>query len=66
MLIRLAPDHASADLPSDITPKTAYLNRRTLLQQSVGLGLLTGLGAAWSQTSPTPTVLPGKLPALPS
>jgi sulfoxide reductase catalytic subunit YedY len=66
MLIRLAPDHASADLPSDITPKTAYMNRRTLLQQSVGLGLLTGVGAAWSQTSPTPTVVPGKLPALAS
>jgi sulfoxide reductase catalytic subunit YedY len=31
----------------------------------VGLGLLSGVGAAWSQTSPAPTVVPGKLPALP-
>jgi sulfoxide reductase catalytic subunit YedY len=66
MLIRLSPDAASTDLPSDITPKHAYLNRRALLQQSVGLGLLTGMGAAWSQTGPTPTVVPGKLPALAS
>jgi sulfoxide reductase catalytic subunit YedY len=66
MLIRLSPDAASTDLPSDITPKDAYLNRRALLQQSLGLGLLTGVGAAWSQTNPTPTVVPGKLPALPS
>jgi sulfoxide reductase catalytic subunit YedY len=66
MLIRLSPDAASIDLPSDITPKDAYLNRRALLQRSVGLGLLSGVGAAWSQTSPTPTVVPGKLPALPS
>ena len=66
MLIRLSPDAASTDLPSDITPKHAYLNRRALLQHSVGLGLLTGVGAAWSQTGPTPTVVPGKLPALPS
>ena len=66
MLIRLSPDAASTDLPSDITPKHAYLNRRALLQHSVGLGLLTGVGAAWSQTGPTPTVVPGKLPALAS
>jgi sulfoxide reductase catalytic subunit YedY len=66
MLIRLSPDAASTDLPSDITPKDAYLNRRALLQHSVGLGLLTGVGAAWSQTGPTPTVVPGKLPALAS
>ena len=66
MLIRLSPDAASTDLPSDITPKHAYLNRRALLQHSVGLGLLTGVGAAWSQTGPTPTVVPGKLQALPS
>jgi len=66
MLIRLSPDAASTDLPSDITPKHAYLNRRALLQQSLGLGLLTGMGAAWSQTGPTPTVVPGKLPALAS
>ena len=66
MLIRLSPDAASTDLPSDITPKYAYLNRRALLQHSVGLGLLTGVGAAWSQTGPTPTVVPGKLPALAS
>ena len=66
MLIRLSPDAASTDLPSDITPKHAYLNRRALLQQSLGLGLLTGMGVAWSQTGPTPTVVPGKLPALAS
>ena len=66
MLIRLAPDAASTDLPSDITPKAAYLNRRALLQHSVGLGLLTSVGGAWSQNSPTPTVVPGKLPALPN
>jgi sulfoxide reductase catalytic subunit YedY len=66
MLIRLSPDAASTDLPSDITPKHVYLNRRALLQHSVGLGLLTGVGAAWSQTGPTPTVVPGKLPALAS
>ena len=66
MLIRLSPDAASTDLPSDITPKHAYLNRRALLHQSLGLGLLTGVGAAWSQTGPTPTVVPGKLPALAS
>jgi len=66
MLIRLSPDAASTDLPSDITPKHAYLNRRALLQHSLGLGLLTGMGVAWSQTGPSPTVVPGKLPALAS
>ncbi|NBR24851.1 MAG: hypothetical protein EBU08_13985, partial [Micrococcales bacterium] len=66
MLIRFAPDAASADLPSEITPKAAYLNRRAVLQQSLGLGLLSAVGAAWSQTNPAPTVVPGKLPALAS
>ena len=66
MLIRFAPDAASTDLPSEITPQSAYLSRRALLQHSMGLGLLTSVGGAWSQTSPTPTVVPGKLPALPS
>ena len=66
MLIRLSPDAASTDLPSDITPKHAYLNRRALLQQSLGLGLITGVGGAWAQTGPPPTVVPGKLPALAS
>ena len=66
MLIRFAPDAASTDLPSEITPHATYLNRRALLQQSLGLGLLSSVGASWSQTSPGPTVVPGKLPALPS
>ena len=66
MLIRLSLDAASTDLPSDITPKDTYLNRRALLQQSLGLGLLASVGPSWSQTGPAATVVPGKLPALAS
>jgi sulfoxide reductase catalytic subunit YedY len=66
MLIRSSPGVASTVLPSEITPKTVYQNRRALLQQSLGLGLLGSVGASWSQTSLAPTVAPGKLPALAS
>ena len=65
MLIRIAPPAASVDLPSDITPQTAYLNRRQLIAHSVAAGVLgSGLSAAWAQATPAPTVAPGKLPAL--
>jgi len=61
MLIRTAPDVTTRDLPSDITAQSAYLNRRELIQQSLALGLLGGVGQAWAH----PTVVaPGKLPAL--
>ena len=63
MLIRIAPDVATSDLPSDITPQSAYLNRRQWVQQSVALGLLSGVGQAWAHPS---VVAPGKLPALAS
>lgn len=61
MLIRTAPDVATSDLPSDITSQSAYLNRRQLIQQSLALGLLGGVGQAWAHPS---VVAPGKLPAL--
>lgn len=63
MLIRTAPDVATSDLPSDITAKSAYLNRRQLIQQSMALGLLGGVGQAFARPSVVP---PGKLPALPA
>ena len=63
MLIRIAPDVATSDLPSDITAKSAYLNRRQLIQQSMALGLLGGVGQAFARPSVVP---PGKLPALPA
>ena len=61
MLIRTAPDVANSDLPSDITAQSAYLNRRQLIQQSMALGLLGGVGQAWAHPS---VAAPGKLPAL--
>ena len=61
MLIRTAPNEATSDLPSDITAKSAYLNRRQLIQQSMALGLLGGVGQAFARPS---VVAPGKLPAL--
>jgi methionine sulfoxide reductase catalytic subunit len=66
MLIRSCPQVDSTPLPSEITPKTIYLNRRALMQQSLGLGLLGSVGASWSQNNPAPIVAPGKLPALAS
>jgi len=63
MLIRTAPNRATSDLPSDITAKSAYLNRRQLIQQSMALGLLGGVGQAFARPS---VVAPGKLPALPA
>ena len=65
MLIRIAPPAASVDLPSAITPASAYLNRRQLIAHSVAAGVLgSGLSAAWAQATPAPTVAPGKLTAL--
>ena len=65
MLIRIAPPAASVDLPSAITPQSAYLNRRQLIAHSVAAGVLgSGLSAAWAQATPALTVAPGKLPAL--
>ena len=61
MLIRTAPDVANSDLPSDITAQSAYVNRRQLIQQSMALGLLGGVGQAFARPS---VVAPGKLPAL--
>jgi sulfoxide reductase catalytic subunit YedY len=61
MLIRTAPNEATSDLPSDITSKSAYLNRRQLIQQSMALGLLGGVGQAFARPSVVP---PGQLPAL--
>jgi len=61
MLIRTAPNEATSDLPSDITAKSDYFNRRQLIQQSMALGLLAGLGQAFARPS---VVAPGKLPAL--
>lgn len=67
MLIRTAPPVASVDLPSEITPPSAYLNRRQLIAQSVTLGAISsGLNSAWAQAALAPTVAPGKLAALPS
>jgi sulfoxide reductase catalytic subunit YedY len=63
MLIRTASDVTTRDLPSDITTKSAYLNRRQWMQQSMALGLLGGVGQAWANPS---IVAPGKLPALAS
>ena len=40
------PGHSAKILPSEITPETAYLNRRTLLQAALAAGV-TGLGGAW-------------------
>ena len=65
MLIRIAPPAASVDLPSAITPASAYLNRRQLIAHSVAAGVLgSGLSAAWAQATPAPTLAPGKLTAL--
>jgi len=61
MLIRTIPSQATSDLPSDITSKSAYLNRRQLIQQSMALGLLGGVGQAFARPSVVP---PGQLPAL--
>ena len=67
MFIRTSPPVASVDLPSEITPASAYLNRRQLIAQSVALGAISsGLNPAWSQAAAAPTVAPGKLAALPS
>jgi len=63
MLIRTVSDVTTRDLPSDITTKSAYLNRRQWMQQSMALGLLGGVGQAWANPS---IVAPGKLPALAS
>jgi sulfoxide reductase catalytic subunit YedY len=61
MLIRTAPHEATSDLPSDITTKSDYLNRRQLIQQSMALGMLGGVGQAFAHPR---VAAPGKLPAL--
>lgn len=49
MLIRRPRPGDSARIqPSEITPESVYMNRRSLLQAAVALGA-AGVGAAWSQ-----------------
>ena len=65
MLIRTANDGFNHPVPSDITPRSAYLQRRAVLRQMAagagGTWLATWAGrAAWGQGTPRP----GKLPAL--
>ena len=65
MLIRTANDGFNHPVPSDITPRSAYLQRRAVLRQMAagagGTWLATWAGrAAWAQGTPRP----GKLPAL--
>src|SRR6185503_17179827 len=62
MLIRTPPDI----LPSEITPREAYLRRREFLRQAAALGLAGTMlpGGAFSQTA-APVTQQGKLPKLP-
>jgi methionine sulfoxide reductase catalytic subunit len=49
MLIRRPrPGDCAALLPSEITPESVYMNRRTLLQAALAAGV-AGLGAGWSE-----------------
>jgi sulfoxide reductase catalytic subunit YedY len=51
MLIRRPlPGDSARILPSEITPESIYIERRTLLKAALAAGV-TGIGVAWSQAS---------------
>ena len=52
MLIRRTRAGDSADIrPSEITPETLYMNRRSLLQAALALGVAGMAGAPWDATA---------------